>query len=130
MTKRKTKRPTKAARAAVIVARAKARDEVHAALMRWGAKPKPEDTFGYDYTLDTPLGVLHVSIEKDTIFGAPKTHITEALWIFTRWDDVERAKAANLAGDLNPFSGKWNFYSHEAFLDAMQRCVFRSPKGT
>lgn len=119
------KKPTKAERAAIAAARSKAREETHAALMRWGAKHEPE-ALGYKYTLDTPHGVLRVSIDTDTILDKPKDHITEALWIFTRWDDVERAKAANLYGDLNPFSGKWNFYSHAAFIAAMQRCVFRA----
>lgn len=120
------KKPTKAERAAITAARSEARAETHAALMRWGAKPKDPDSLDYDYTLDTPHGVLRVSIDKDTILGKPKDHITSALWIFTRWDDVERAKAANLMGDLNPFSGKWNFMSHVAFLVSMQRCVFRA----
>lgn len=119
------KKPTKMERAAIAAARSKAREETHAALMRWGAKHEP-DALGYKYKLDTPHGALFVSCDTDTILGKPKQHITEALWIFTRWEDVERAKAANVYGagaSLNPFSGKWNFFSHTAFLDAMERIM-------
>lgn len=102
-----------------------ARADVIVVLMRHGAKPKREGTFGYDYVLDTPLGVLHVS------FYEPGDEMDPALWINTRFEDVPRALA--VIGDhrggvygMNPFSGKWNFTSHVAFLASLQRSVFRS----
>jgi len=52
----------------------------------------------YDYELDTPAGLLHLSVH-DT-------------WLATRFDDVAKGKAFTTTCGLacNPYSGKWNFH--------------------
>lgn len=52
----------------------------------------------YDYELDTPAGLLHVSIYGN--------------WIATRFDDVEAGKqfTERCGVPCNPYSGKWNFH--------------------
>ncbi|MDY0170386.1 MAG: hypothetical protein RBS80_27825 [Thermoguttaceae bacterium] len=61
---------------------------------RLGARP---GSF-YDYALDTPAGMLHLSV-YDT-------------WVATRFDDVAmgRAFTASCGSSCNPYSGKWNFH--------------------
>lgn len=52
----------------------------------------------YDHALDTPAGLLHVSIHGN--------------WIATRFDDLTLGKAftASCDSSCNPYSGKWNFH--------------------
>ncbi len=59
-----------------------------------GARP---GTF-YDYVLETPAGLLHVTVYGD--------------WVATRFDDVARGRAftATCGHSCNPYSGKWNFH--------------------
>jgi hypothetical protein len=108
-------RATKKERAAIVAARSKTKSEAHDALMRHGAQ-HDENAIGYSYTLDTPLGVLLVSLYE------PHPDISEALWVHSRFEDVDRARAClstystACGGGLNPYSGKWNFTDHAAFL--------------
>ncbi len=59
-----------------------------------GARP---DSF-YDYALDTPAGILHVSVHET--------------WVATRFADVALGQAftASCGSSCNPYSGKWNFH--------------------
>jgi hypothetical protein len=50
----------------------------------------------YQYTLNTPVGVLHVSCSEGNIGS-----------IFTRFDQPQRARTKT---NCNPNSGKWNFH--------------------
>ena len=52
----------------------------------------------YDYELDTPAGLLHLTVYGD--------------WVAARFDDVARGGAfTKTCGCLcNPYSGKWNFH--------------------
>ena len=52
----------------------------------------------YDYEIDTPAGLLHISI-----FGN---------WVATRFDDLAlwRAFTASFGCPCNPYSGKWNHH--------------------
>ncbi|MDY0166632.1 MAG: hypothetical protein RBS80_08820 [Thermoguttaceae bacterium] len=52
----------------------------------------------YDYELDTPAGLLNVSVHDN--------------WVATRFDDVAMGRAFSEAYDraCNPYSGKWNFH--------------------
>lgn len=63
-------------------------------VMGLGARP---GTF-YDYALDTPAGLLHVSVHEG--------------WVATRFDDVALGtKFTQSCGrSSNPYSGKWNFH--------------------
>jgi len=55
----------------------------------------------YNYELDTPAGILHLSVYDD--------------WIACRFDDVARGRVATEAcgSSCNPYSGKWNFHFSE-----------------
>lgn len=57
----------------------------------------------YDYELDTPAGLLHLTIYED--------------WVATRFDDVARGVAfTSKVGNgnvCNKYSGKWNFHYPE-----------------
>lgn len=59
-----------------------------------GARP---GTF-YDHALDTPAGVLHVSVYK--------------LWLACRFEDVALGTrfTESCGRSSNPYSGKWNFH--------------------
>ena len=52
----------------------------------------------YDYEIDTPAGLLHLTVYDD--------------WLATRFDDVGLATAftKTCGCSSNPFSGKWNFH--------------------
>ena len=52
----------------------------------------------YDLELDTPAGLLHVSVYGN--------------WVATRFDDVAlgRAFTDSCGRPSNPYSGKWNFH--------------------
>ena len=52
----------------------------------------------YDHELDTPAGLLHVSVYGD--------------WIATRFDDVEAGRRFTkiVVVGCNQYSGKWNFH--------------------
>jgi hypothetical protein len=52
----------------------------------------------YDYELETPAGLLHLTVYDD--------------WLATRFDDVGRGSAftRTCGCSSNPFSGKWNFH--------------------
>ena len=52
----------------------------------------------YDYEIDTPAGLLGISVWDDAIM--------------TRFSDVDRGKSFTSTVGLpcNPFSGKWNFH--------------------
>ncbi len=69
------------------------------------------------WLLQTPLGELRVTPEPAHMAGI-------LLTVFCRFDDVDRACAKlnvtrRLGGDVNPYSGKWNFHvdgtAEEAF---------------
>jgi len=59
----------------------------------------------YDYELDTPVGLLHLSVHDN--------------WLATRFDDVGlgRAFTESCGRSCNPYSGKWNFHYSDS-LDA------------
>ena len=59
-----------------------------------GARP---GTF-YDYALDTPAGLLHVTVYEH--------------WLACRFDDVDQGRAftESCGRSSNPYSGKWNFH--------------------
>lgn len=77
---------------------AKAQDKFKAAVTSYivelGARPGGF----YDYELDTPAGLLHLSVYDD--------------WLATCFDDVARATAftKTCRCPSNPYSGKWNFH--------------------
>jgi len=52
----------------------------------------------YQYQLDTPAGLLHLSVHEN--------------WLATRFDDVDRGRAFTVScgRSSNPYSGKWNFH--------------------
>jgi hypothetical protein len=50
----------------------------------------------YGWQLDTVGGLLDISPYD--------------AWVACRFDDVERAKAHVRSGNLNPYSGKWNWH--------------------
>jgi hypothetical protein len=52
----------------------------------------------YEYELDTPAGLLHISVHEG--------------WVATRFDDVALGtKFTESCGrSCNPYSGKWNFH--------------------
>ncbi len=52
----------------------------------------------YDHELDTPAGLLHVSVYEN--------------WVATRFDDVAQGRAfsESCGRPSNPFSGKWNHH--------------------
>ncbi|MGD0900314.1 MAG: hypothetical protein ABR915_20980 [Thermoguttaceae bacterium] len=52
----------------------------------------------YDYELDTPVGVLHISVYGD--------------WVATRFADPARGTefTKTCGHACNPYSGKWNFH--------------------
>ena len=52
----------------------------------------------YEYELDTPAGLLHLTVHDD--------------WLATRFDDVARGTAftKTCGCSSNPYSGKWNFH--------------------
>jgi hypothetical protein len=52
----------------------------------------------YRWTLNTPVGLMSLSMHS------------EDFSIFTRFDDVEKAKKHLPGLGLNPFSGKWNWH--------------------
>lgn len=63
-----------------------------------GARPGRSFKAGgraYDYELDTPAGLLHVSVYPD--------------WVATCFEDLERGTAFT-NGDSNKYTGKWNFH--------------------
>jgi hypothetical protein len=49
-----------------------------------------------EYQLNTNIGILSINIQDG--------------WIACRFEDVGKAKGANLGDRLNPFSGKWNWH--------------------
>lgn len=52
----------------------------------------------YDYALDTPGGLLHVSVHDG--------------WVVTRFEDVDQGTrfSESCGRSSNPYSGKWNFH--------------------
>lgn len=50
----------------------------------------------YGWQIDTPAGLLQISPYED--------------WVACRFEDVEQAKAMVYYGQLNPYSGKWNWH--------------------
>ena len=52
----------------------------------------------YDYALDTPAGLLHISVHEG--------------WVATRFEDVDQGLAftESCGRSSNPYSGKWNFH--------------------
>jgi len=61
----------------------------------------------YDYELDTPAGLLHMSVHET--------------WLATRFDDVAKGKAftATCGTSSNPYSGKWNFHFGDGTADSL-----------
>jgi len=61
----------------------------------------------YDYELDTPAGLLHISVH-DT-------------WLATRFDDVALGTAftKTCGCSCNRFSGKWNFHFGDGTADSL-----------
>jgi len=86
---------------------AKAQDKFKAAVTEYivglGARP---GRF-YDHELDTPAGLLHLSVHDD--------------WLATRFEDVRRGTAftKTCGCPSNPFSGKWNFHFSPTSPDAL-----------
>ena len=77
---------------------AKAHERFQSALTEYvvskGAKPSKF----YDHELDTPAGLLRISVHDS--------------WIATRFDDVAAGKLFTESHHVpcNPYSGKWNFH--------------------
>ena len=86
---------------------AKAQEQFKAAVVTYleslGARPS---SF-YDLELDTPAGLLRLSVYGD--------------WVATRFDDVKRAAAITKAigRPCNPFSGKWNYCYFNGSIDSL-----------
>ena len=61
----------------------------------------------YDYEMDTPAGLLHLSVYDD--------------WVATRFDDVKQATTATktIGRPCNPFSGKWNFHYFDGSVESL-----------
>jgi hypothetical protein len=61
----------------------------------------------YEYELDTPAGLLHISI-----YGC---------WVATRFDDPKRGSVVTKAIGVrcNPYSGKWNHWYADGTLAAL-----------
>jgi hypothetical protein len=61
----------------------------------------------YDYELDTPAGLLHISVHET--------------WLATRFDDVARGVAftKTCGYSSNPFSGKWNFHFGDGSAESL-----------
>jgi hypothetical protein len=62
----------------------------------------------YDYEMDTPAGLLHLSVYDD--------------WVATRFDDVKQATTATktIGRPCNPFSGKWNFHYFDGSVKSLK----------
>ena len=62
----------------------------------------------YDYEMDTPAGLLHISVHET--------------WIATRFDDVARGKAftASCGCSCNVYSGKWNFHFGDGTAESLR----------
>ena len=61
----------------------------------------------YDYELDTPAGLLHISIN--------------GCWVATRFDDPKRGSVVTEAIGVrcNPYSGKWNHWYGLGTIDSL-----------
>jgi hypothetical protein len=61
----------------------------------------------YDLELDTPAGLLNLSVYED--------------WVATRFEDVERAATITKAigRPCNPYSGKWNFHYYDGTVESL-----------
>lgn len=68
--------------------------DVERIVLGMGATEVPADLS--QFQLDTNIGILSIRIRDG--------------WIACRFEDVEKAKGANLGDRLNPFSGKWNWH--------------------
>ena len=71
----------------------KAQDRFRAALIEYIISKGARTGRFYDFEMDTPAGLLHLSVYGN--------------WIATRFDDVALGRRFC---DCNPFSGKWNFH--------------------
>lgn len=73
---------------------------VEAVLLRHGATRKAEHGLGHEYEVNTPAGILRVSMH-----GYAPT-------VFQQFEDVDRARkfAGNFGDMFNTYSGKWNFH--------------------
>ena len=76
---------------------ARAYDRFKAAVAAYLIEEGAKSSDYYDFVLDTPAGVLHV-----TPYGG---------WIACRFDDVARGRTftSKCGRSCNPYSGKWNF---------------------
>jgi hypothetical protein len=61
----------------------------------------------YDYELNTPAGLLHLTVHDD--------------WLATRFDDVGPGAAftKTCGCSSNPYSGKWNFHFGDGTASAL-----------
>ena len=77
---------------------AKAQERFKAALTEYIISKGARPSRFYDFGMDTPAGLLYVSVHDD--------------WIATRFDDVGlgRQFTATCGRSYNPYSGKWNFH--------------------
>ncbi len=86
---------------------AKAREQFKAAVTTYldsiGARP----SHSYDLELDTPAGLLQLSVYDD--------------WVAGRFDDVALGKAftASCGRPCNPFTGKWNFLYYNGTIGSL-----------
>lgn len=63
-----------------------------------------------EYQLNTNIGILSIGIKDG--------------WIACRFEDVEKAKGANLGDRLNPFSGKWNWHEGINWLSMFEHQLY------
>jgi hypothetical protein len=77
---------------------AKAQEQFKAAVTTYFVSLGARPGMFYEYELDTPAGLLHISIYED--------------WVACRFDDVARGTAFSekCGHSCNPHTGKWNFH--------------------
>ena len=87
-------------------AEAKLKAGVERFLFGLGARPPRQPAGLYDLELETPVGLLWISVQDG--------------WVATRFDEVARAHRLTRhwsAHRSNPYSGKWNFHFDPLNLD-------------
>jgi hypothetical protein len=86
---------------------AKAQEQFKAAVTTYfesiGARPSDF----YDLELDTPAGLLHLSVYDN--------------WVAGRFNDVKLATALTkkIGRPCNPYSGKWNFHYFDGNIESL-----------
>jgi hypothetical protein len=84
-------------------------------ILEIGGKKIEETEFSIRYELETSVGKLFISVDKDNI---------SCYTMFSRFEDVIRAKEKFTC---NPYTGKYNFHigSHEVLGpdQAVERCI-------